>query len=117
MIDERHPTTRHEDPEISPLIGAVPLYGPPVIVLAAPWLLSSLMLAGPFALLATIVVALLAVALVLCALAAIVASPYLLVRHLRPARARHPDTRDAAEPRPAGRAPSPTSILRARALR
>jgi hypothetical protein len=98
MIDERHPTTRHEDPAISPLIGAVPVEGPPILLLALPWLFIVLLLAGPFALLATIVFAMLAVALVVCALAAIVASPYLLVRHLRVARTRREASRAVVEP-------------------
>jgi len=97
------------DREISPLIGAVPVEGPPAILLALPWLSLVLLLAGPFALLATIVVAV----LVIAALAAIVASPFLLVRHLRAVRARHVAAREHAEPAnpsAAAGAPSPTSV-------
>jgi hypothetical protein len=108
------PTTRAMLREISPLIGAVPVEGPPVILLAAPWLLLALVLAGPFALLLTFVVALLAAVLDIAAIAAIAASPFLLVRHLRAVRARHAAARERAEPentpRVAGRAPSPTSV-------
>jgi len=100
----RHAHTEHDDHEISPLIGAVPVEGPPAILLAVPWLFLVLCLAGPFALLATIVVAMLAVALVFCALAAIVASPFLLVRHVRAVRARRED----AEPLPAKTAAAAT---------
>jgi hypothetical protein len=108
--DPHQLTGRTMDREISPLIGAVPVEGPPAILLAVPWLLLVLVLAGPFALLLTIVVAMLAAALLVTALAAIVASPFLLVRHLRAVRARA-----AAEPQPekpaaAGRAPVPTSV-------
>lgn len=115
MSDDRHqPTGRTMDREISPLIGAVPVAGPPAALLGLPWLFLVLLLAGPFALLATIVVALLAAVLVIAALAAIVASPFLLVRHLRAVRARHVAAREHAEPTnpPAatGRAPSPTSV-------
>lgn len=110
MLDERHPTTGHEDHEISPLLGAVPVEGPPAILLALPWLFLVLLLAGPFALLATIVVAMLAVALVVCALAAIVASPFLLVRHVRAVRARHVAEREHAEPRPVAPGHRPVSL-------
>jgi hypothetical protein len=99
----------HDDPELSPLIGAVPGEGPPAILLALPWLLLVLLLVGPFALLLTIVVALLAAVLVIAALAAIVASPLLLVRHLRTVRARHAAARKHP-PTVAGGAPSPTSV-------
>jgi hypothetical protein len=98
--DRHHPTT---DREISPLLGAVPVEGPPAVLLALPWLLLVLLLAGPFALLLTIAVAMVAAAAMLAAVAAIVASPVLLVRHLRAGRARR------AEPRPVT-APAPTSV-------
>jgi hypothetical protein len=112
MRNDPHQTTgRTMDRELSPLIGVVPVEGPPAILLAVPWLLLVLVLAGPFALLLTIVLAMLAAALIVAALAAIVASPFLLVRHLHAVRARH-----AAEPHSekpaavAGRVPSPTSV-------
>jgi hypothetical protein len=101
MSIDRHQHIGNEDHEISPLVGAVPVEGPPAILLALPWLLLVLMLAGPFALLATIVIAMLAVALVIAALAALVASPFLLVRHVRAVRARHAAEREHAEPLPA----------------
>jgi hypothetical protein len=113
MSDDRHQSIHPADREISPLIGAVPVEGPPAILLALPWLLLVLLLAGPFALLATIVVALLAAALVIAALAAIVASPFLLVRHVRAVRARHTAAHEhdeplsAKEPAVAGHRPSP----------
>ena len=69
--------------ESEPLIGAVPVYGPPVVLLAIPWLLFGLMLAGPFALIATIVVLLAAVVAVFALIGAILASPVLLVARLR----------------------------------
>jgi len=101
MRDDRHHTTGHEDPEISPLIGAVPVEGPPAVLLLVPWLFLVLLLAGPFALLATIVVAMLAAALIIAALVAILASPFLLVRHLRAVRERDAAEREHAEPLPA----------------
>ena len=74
------PTVGEEIDEILPLLGAVWAAGPPVVLVAGPWVLFALMLAGPFALLVTLVVLLFAVA----ALAGlIIAVPYLLVRHFR----------------------------------
>jgi hypothetical protein len=110
-MSPRHEPTRHADPEISPLIGAIPVEGPPAILLALPWLFLVLLLAGPFALLATIVVALLVVALIVAAVAALVASPFLLVRRLRAVRANaQPEPAPAKEPVVAGRRPSPLPV-------
>jgi hypothetical protein len=66
--------------ELVPLIDAIPFYGPPALLFGLPWALFALMLVGPFAVLVTIVVVLVAAGLLLLAL---VASPYLLFRHLR----------------------------------
>jgi hypothetical protein len=93
-----YPTLREELDETLPLVGAVAVYGPPVVVLAGPWLLLALMLAGPFALLVTLVVLLVAAAAIVGLIGAILAAPYLLVRQLRghrPPRA----PRRAAAPR------------------
>jgi len=74
---------RHERlGEIAPLIDAIPGYGPPAIVLAGPLVLFALVLAGPFLLLLTLVVLLVACAGLATLAGAIVASPYLLVRRL-----------------------------------
>jgi hypothetical protein len=77
------PTVREMLDETLPLVGAVPVYGPPVVVVAAPWLLLVLMLAGPFALLVTFVVLLAAATVLVSLIGAILAVPYVLVRHLR----------------------------------
>lgn len=75
--------------ETIPLVGAIAGYGPPVVFLAGPWLLLGLMLSAPFAVLVTLIVAMLAAAAVVVALvAAIVGVPYLIVRHLRGYRVR-----------------------------
>ena len=75
-----------------PLISAPAYFGPPVIFLLGPWLILVLLLIPPAAVLITLVlVALLGVGL-LAAIGALIASPYLLVRHLR---ARHRLTRTA----------------------
>src|SRR4051794_37196480 len=106
MSHSRHPSVPKRPTagtmldEILPLFGAIPLYGPPVVFFAGPWLLFGLMLAGPFALLMTIVIAMLAAGLLIVAIAA---SPYLLVRHLRSAWTHHSTSRALAQPRPANR--------------
>lgn len=79
--------------ETLPLIGAIPVYGPPVVLLAGPWVLLALMLVGPFALLVTLVVVLAAAAAVVGLVGAILATPYLLVRHLHGYWARHASMR------------------------
>ena len=95
----------HDDPELSPLIGAVPVEGPAAILVAVPWIFLAAVLAGPFALLFTFVLVALAIALVLGAVAAIVASPFLLVRHARAAEARREASRERVQP-----APTPISL-------
>lgn len=65
--------------EILPLVGVVPVAGPPVIFLV-PWVLIALMLTGPFLLLVTFALAAVLLAIIT---AAVLAPPYLLVRHLR----------------------------------
>jgi hypothetical protein len=77
------PTLREEVAEIDPLIGTVFVAGPPVLVAGAGTVLFALMLAGPFALLVTLVVAFAAAAAVVALAGAILATPYLLIRHLR----------------------------------
>ena len=77
-----HPAWRELFDERAPLIGAPAFYGPPITFLLGPWLLLVLLLIGPFALILTILVVLAAAAGVLAVVAAVIASPYLLVRHL-----------------------------------
>ena len=75
--------------EADPLIGYIPVAGPPVILVVVPWLLFALMLAGPFALLLTLVVLFVAATALIGLAGVILASPYLLVRHLRARAADH----------------------------
>jgi hypothetical protein len=102
--------------EILPLIGVIPVAGPPVVLLAGPWLLFALMLAGPFAFLFTLVVLLVAAAALIGLIGAILAAPYLLVRHVYSARARHATSRALVQPLPvnppvvADRAPLPELV-------
>ncbi|HEX6023867.1 MAG TPA: hypothetical protein VFZ00_17890 [Solirubrobacter sp.] len=76
--------------ELEPLVGAVPFYGPPIVFIAGPWMLLALLLAAPFAVLMTVVLALIAAGVLIVALAAVIASPYLLVRRLRSAKVPRP---------------------------
>ena len=99
--EARQPTAGAMLDELEPLIGVIPLYGPPIVFLASPWILVALLLSGPFALLMTIAIALMAAGLLIVAIAAIAASPYLLVRHLRSAWAHHSTTRAPVPPLPA----------------
>ena len=79
--------------EIAPLAEAIPFYGPPVGSLLVPWLFLVLILAGPFACLFAIALAMIVAALVLAALIAvmraILAVPALLVGRVRRHRERH----------------------------
>jgi hypothetical protein len=89
LPDERPPTVGELLSETVPLAGAIAWFGPPVVSLAGPWLLLVLALAGPFALVFTFVAVLVAVALLVLLAGTILASPYLLVRHLRCRRTGH----------------------------
>jgi hypothetical protein len=82
--------------ETSALVGVVPLYGPPVVLLAGPWLFVSLMLVGPFAVLVTLVVLVVMAAALVALAGGILAAPYLLFRGLRRHRAGHPSLRARA---------------------
>ncbi len=92
------PTLREEVTEIAPLIGTVFVAGPPVLVAWAGTVLFALMLAGPFALLVTLVVALAAAAALVTLAGAILASPYLLVRHFRLRLAKRSHVSEAPAP-------------------
>jgi hypothetical protein len=72
--------------ETVPLVDVIPGFGPPV-ALAVPGLLFVLALAGPFALVFTFVVVLVAAALLVLLVGTILASPYLVVRRLLRRRA------------------------------
>lgn len=75
--------------DVLPWIFAVPVAGPPVILLVGPLLFLVLLLIPPTALLITLLVVVLVGAGLLVALGALIASPYLLVRHLRARRPAH----------------------------
>jgi hypothetical protein len=82
--------------ETVPLVGVIPVAGPAAVLLAVPWLLFGLMLAGPFALLATVVVLLAGAAGAVGLIRAILAVPYLLFRRLRRYRGSHASMRTPA---------------------
>jgi hypothetical protein len=66
-----------------PFIFAVPVAGPPAILLLGPLLILVLLLIPPAALLITLVLVVAVAGGLLAAVGALIASPYLLVRHLR----------------------------------
>jgi hypothetical protein len=80
-----------------PVIDTVFVAGPPVLLVWGGTVLLALMLAGPFALLAVFVVVLVAAAALVALIGAILASPYLLVRHLRAHSAAHEVTSTASK--------------------
>ena len=74
------PTIAAELGELVPLVCTVAIYGPPVVFFAAPWLVLGLILSGPFALVLTIMLALLVATAVVAGLVALLATPFLLTR-------------------------------------
>ena len=77
------PTRGDQVAEALALVDTVFVAGPPVLLVWAGTVLFALMLAGPFALLVTFGLVLVAVAALVALAGAILATPYLLVRHLR----------------------------------
>jgi hypothetical protein len=111
--ESRYEERRHEHPVASapagerpsvpelvrrvvPGIFFIPLAGPPVFLLLGPWLILVLLIIPPAALLITLALIVAAAGGVVFALGAVIASPYLIVRHLH---ARH----EAREAEPAER--------------
>ena len=87
MKPNASPTAADMLEETADLIFAMALYGPPVVFIAAPWLLLGLMLMGPFALIAALVAALIAATLLLAGIAAALTAPVLMLRERRATRA------------------------------
>ena len=81
-----HPTAGELLQRVVAGIFFIPVAGPPVILLLGPWLLLVLLIIPPAAFLITLVLVFAVAAGLLFALGALIASPYLLVRHLH---ARH----------------------------
>lgn len=102
LSTEDHPTFGDILADVDPVIDTVFVAGPPVIPLGTAGVLFGLLLAGPFALFATLVLAIIAAWALLALVVAILASPFILFRHLRgrrAARAAHARaTQTAAQP-------------------
>ena len=64
------------------MIGAPAFFGPPIVFVLGPWLLLVFLLIGPLALLITGLLVVAVATGLLALLAAVIASPYLLIRHL-----------------------------------
>ena len=77
------PTVSELLQRVVPGIFFVPLAGPPVILLLGPWLILVLVIIPPAAFLITLLLVAVVAAGLVVALGALIASPYLLVRHLR----------------------------------
>jgi hypothetical protein len=69
--------------ERAPILATPAYFGPPVIYVLGPWLLVVLLLIGPFALVLTVLLAAVVAAVLLGIVVAAIASPFLLLRHLR----------------------------------
>lgn len=64
------------------MLGVPAFFGPPILFVLGPWLLLVFLLIGPLALLLTGLLVMAVSACLLAVLAAVIASPYLLIRHL-----------------------------------
>jgi hypothetical protein len=93
-----HPSVADQLADVLPVLDTVYVAGPPVVVAWAGLVLLALMLAGPFALLVTFVVVAVAVAAVVALAGAILATPYLLIRHFRARAAERRAAREAWAP-------------------
>jgi hypothetical protein len=78
----RPPSLSEQVAEVAPVVGAIFVAGPPVVVAWTATVLFALMLAGPFALVAAFVLVLIAAAAAVALAGAVLATPYLLVRHV-----------------------------------
>ena len=81
-LTNARPTAVDAFDEAAAVIGAPPIYGPPIAFLVGPWLLLVLLLIPPAALLITLVLVVALAAGLLVAVGALVASSYLLVRQM-----------------------------------
>lgn len=68
--------------ERAAMLGAPAFFGPPIISVLGPWLLLVFLLIGPLALLITGLFVMAVAACLLAVLAAVIASPFLLIRRL-----------------------------------
>jgi hypothetical protein len=82
--------------ELVQTIGFVFVAGPPILFLVGPLLVLVLMLIPPVALLVTLAAVLVALTAAVAVVGGVLASPYLLARHVRERRARHANVTDPA---------------------
>jgi hypothetical protein len=87
MKPQGSPTAADMLEETADLVCTMALYGPPVVFVAAPWLLLGLVLIGPFAVVVLLFVALLAAAALVVGIGALLMAPVLMLRRHRAARA------------------------------
>ena len=83
QLTKAPPAVRDMLNELLPLLDVVVVAGPPASFILVPWLLLVLVLVGPFLLLLTMAAITLLAVLLIGLIAAILATPYLLVRRLR----------------------------------
>jgi len=86
--------------DVDPVIGAVFVAGPPVVPAFTASVLFGLLLAGPFAVFVIIVVAIVAAWALVALVGAILASPFILVRHLRAHRPERAESAPEQQPAP-----------------
>jgi hypothetical protein len=92
------PTLGDQLSEVIPVFDTVYVAGPPVLVAWAGTILFALMLAGPFALVVALAVVLAAAAALVTLAGAILATPYLLIRHFRARVAKRRHVSEAPAP-------------------
>jgi hypothetical protein len=71
--------------ELDGLLGFIPGAGPPAVLLVGPLVLFALAVAGPFLVIVTLAVAVFAVVAIVALAGLVLATPYLVVRHVRAA--------------------------------
>ena len=104
--------------ETASLIGAPPIYGPPAVFLFVPWLLLVLLLIPWVGFLITLALVVVVAGALLIALGALIASPYLLVRHVHALRSAHRrEPASAREHRPVHPAPAVSEVTGPRGWR
>jgi hypothetical protein len=84
--------------ERAPIISVPAFYGPPIIFVLGPWLLLVLLLIGPVVLVFTVLLVLAIAAGLLAVFVAVIASPYVLIRHLHAHRMVHARPRAPVHP-------------------
>jgi hypothetical protein len=93
-----HPNLGDQIADVLPVVDTVYVAGPPVLLAWAGTVLFALMLAGPFALVVTLAVVLVGAAAVVTLAGAILAAPYLLIRHFRVRLAKRRHVSEAPAP-------------------